>query len=104
MDGGLTSSPTARRRTAAWWWLLLVLVVAVLVTGTVVGLHMALPPTAPEPAPTSPPSPALQAGTSPPAQAPTRSRPEPGAPILVKAGDGPLLPGIGTGEVYASLL
>lgn len=101
MDDGLTSSPAARRRSAAWWWMLLVLVVAVLVTGTVVGLHLALPPTTPEPAPTSPTSPALQAGTPPPTQTPTPSRPKPGAPVLIKAGDGPLLPGIGTGEVYA---
>lgn len=101
MDGGLTSSPTARRRTAAWWWLLLVLVVAVLVTGTVVGLHMALPRTTPAPGPTSPTSPPLQTRTPPLAQTPTPSRPEPGAPVLIKAGDGPLLPGIGTGEVYA---
>lgn len=99
MDDRLASSPSARRRTAAWWWLLLVLVLAVLVTGTAVGLHLALPPTASEPTPASPLSPAGQAGA--PAQTSTPSRPEPGAPVLINAGDGPLLPGIGTGQVYA---
>jgi hypothetical protein len=100
VDNGLTSSPSAQRRRAAWWWLLLVLVLAVLVGGTVIGLHVALPPTDTVPRPAAATSPAVQATAAPPVTTPTPSRLQPGAPVVIKAGDGPLLPGIGAGQVY----
>ena len=100
MNEGLTSSPSGRRRGAVWWWLLLVLVVVVLVGGTVVGLHVVLPPAVTTPAPAT--SPAGQASAlATPTPAPTPARPQPGAPVVINAGGGPLLPGIGSGQVYA---
>ena len=94
------SVPLPGRRGAAAWWLVLVSVLALVVTGTVVGLHVVLPPAASQPAP-APVAPA----SSPPSSrdpAPTPSTPaEPGAPVVVAAGAGPLLPGVGAGVVYA---
>ncbi|HEY0240640.1 MAG TPA: hypothetical protein VGC37_18575 [Friedmanniella sp.] len=83
------------RGTAARWWLVLALVLAVILTGTAVVLHAILGPTAPELAPASP--------TPTPTTAPTTaaSRAEPGTPVVIRAGNGPLLPGTGTGEIYA---
>ena len=93
------SSASARRGTAARWWLILALVLAVTLTGTVVALRAILGSAGSETVPSSPtptPERATTAGA-----APTASSAVLGVPVVVRAGDGPLLPGVGAGEVYA---
>lgn len=93
------STATARRASALGWWLLLSLVLALVVSGAVVGVRTivgagsaddpSLPPVPPAASHTVTPSP------SPPSPAAT------GAPVLMRKGPRPLLPGIGLGQIYA---
>ena len=93
------SSPPAPRASAARWWLVLSVVLTVVLLVAVVGIRTILRPGATD-RPSLAPTPAATGRSVTPSPTP----PSPtvrGAPVLVRGGVGPLLPGIGTGQVYA---
>lgn len=93
------SSPPARRASATRWWLVLGVVLTVVVSGAVVGVRTILGAGSTD-RPSLPPTPAATGQTVTPSPSPP-SRTVTGAPVLIRKGAGPLLPGIRAGQVYA---
>lgn len=91
MSGG---PPPAGAGKAGRWWLLLGAIITVLVAGPIVALSVLFGNRGTEPLPLPPdPSPTT------PSQRPAPRNPD--SPVVVRAGSGALVPGVGQGQIYA---
>lgn len=86
-------------RQQAWWWLVLMTVMTLVVVGGVLAVRQLTSPAPPPPTVSTPPS--TSSTPTPVLPPPTASSPpSPVDPRVTRPAAGPLLPGIGTGDVF----